>query len=130
MGVMADVADAIEAAVVPTYPQVQVYHAPEDVTQVPAIVLVPDDPWAEIASFGGAATGTVRWSYQVSIIGHRAAVESSIELMEGLRILIVEGISTLGGRWKMLGKPTTGTLAGIDVLVAMMEIDLLTERQT
>lgn len=129
MGVRQDLAEVIEAAVKPDHPRVQVYAHPEDVTQVPAIVLVPDDPWAEVGTFGGAGTGTLRWSFQVSMVAPRADVEGAIELFEQLRILIMEGIGQLGGRFKTLGKPDTLVLAGIDVLAATMEIDILTERQ-
>ena len=92
MGVRADLAAAITAAVQPGHPRVQVYAHPEDVTQVPAIVLVPDDPWAEVGTFGGAGAGTLRWSFNVSMLAPRADVESAIELFEALRILIMEGI--------------------------------------
>lgn len=129
MGVRQDLADAIATAVNPTYPQVQLYAHPEDVTQVPCLVLVPDDPWAEPATFGGS-TQVIKWMFQLSIVGHRAAVESTIEMMEALRPLVVDGISQLGGKWSSLGKPATINLAGIETLTATMDIELLTERPT
>jgi len=129
MGVRADLAAAITAAVQPGHPRVQVYAHPEDVTQVPAIVLVPDDPWAEVGTFGGAGAGTLRWSFNVSMLAPRADVESAIELFEALRILIMEGIGNLGGRFKTMGKPDTLVMAGIEVMAATIEIDILTERQ-
>ena len=130
MGVRDDLAAAIAAKVQPTYPQVQVYGHPEDVTQVPAIVLVPGDPWAQVGGFGSPGTGVVRWAFQVSLVGHRAAVESTIELMEALRELVAQAVSGLGGRWMNLGQPQQTVLAGIDVLAATMDIELMTERQT
>ena len=130
MGVRADLKAAIEAAVQPDHPKVQVYAHPEDVTQVPALVLVPDDPWAEVGTFGPGGLGTIRWSFQLAMVAPRADVESAIELFEALRPLVLVGIGTLGGRFKTLGKPDTLILAGIDVLSATMEIDILTERQT
>ena len=129
MGVRSDLADAIAAAVNPTWPGVQIYAHPEDVTQVPAIVLVPDSPWAEPATFGGTSQ-VIKWSFQLSLVGHRADVETTMEMMESLRPLVVEGIGMLGGKWSNLGKPDTLTLAGIQVLSATMDIDLLTERAT
>ena len=66
----------------------------------------------------------------VSIVGHRAAVESTIDLMEDLRSLVIVGLNTLGARFKGMGGPVTTDLAGIPVLAATMEIDLITERQT
>jgi len=130
MGVRADLKAALEAAVNPTHPKVQVYAHPEDVTQVPAMVLVPDDPWAEVGTFGSGGAGTIRWSFQLSMIAPRADVESAIELFEVLRPLVIAGLNQLGGRWKSLGKPDTLELAGIQVMAATMEIDILTERQT
>lgn len=128
MGVRADLAAAITAATLPTYPAVQMYALPEDVTQVPAMVLVPDDPWAEVVSFGTAPV--LRWSFQLSVIASRADVEAAIEIIEGLRPLVANGIGTLGGRFKSLGKPETLELAGIQVMSATIDIDILTERQT
>lgn len=128
MGVRSDLADAIAAAVNPTFPGVQIYAHPEDVTQVPCLVLVPDEPWAEIAAFG--KLGTLRWSFNVAMVASRADVEGAIELFEQLRVLILNGIATLGGKFKVLGKPDTLELAGIQVMSATMEIELMTERQT
>lgn len=127
--VRAALAEAIAAAVAPTQPGVQVYGHPEDVTQLPAIVLVPDDVWAEPASFGSGAQ-VVKWAFQVSIAAHRADVESAMDLIEELRTLITQGVGTLGGRWVTLSKPDTIELAGIQALASFMAIELLTERQT
>lgn len=128
MSVRAALSEAIEAAVNPTWPQVQVYSHPEDVTQLPAIVLVPDDVWAQPATMGGN-TQVIAWAFQLSIAGHRAAVESTIDMIESLRPLIVQGIGTLGGKWSQLSKPDTIELAGAQALAAEMNIQLLTERQ-
>ncbi len=129
MGVRADIADAIAAAIAPTWPQVQVYGHPEDVTQLPALVLVPDDVWAMPATFGSPGQ-VIKWQFQVSIAGHRAAVESTIEMIESLRELVVAGIGTLGGQWTEISKPDTRSLAGAEALVSDMTITLLTERAT
>lgn len=129
MTVRASIADAIAAAIAPTWPQVQVYGHPEDVTQLPAIVLVPDDQWAEPATMGGSGQ-VIRWKFQLSIAGHRAPVESTMDMIEALRPLIVEAIDTLGGRWVQLSKPDTIELAGAQALVSFMDIELMTERQT
>lgn len=130
MGVRADLAAAIEAETLTTWPAVQIYAHPEDVTQVPAMVLVPDEPWAVPATFGGAGSGVIRWSFMLSMVHSRADVEAAIEMFEDLRPLIQKGIGQLGGRFKSLGKPDQIELAGIQVLSATMEIDVLTERQT
>ena len=127
--VRAALAEAIAAEVNPTWPQVQVYAHPEDVTQLPALVLVPDDMWAEPGTFGGGGQ-VVRWQFQLTIAGHRAAVESTMEMIEALRPLVVQGIGTLGGRWLNLTKPDTLELAGAQALASFMGIELLTERQT
>ena len=129
MTVRAELAQAITDAVLPDFPAVQVYGHPEDVTQVPAIVLVPDDEWAAPATFGAKAQ-VVKWSFMVSIVALRADVESAMDLIEDLRPLIVEGIGTLGGRWVTLSKPDTIELAGIQALASFMAIELMTERQT
>lgn len=129
MTVRAALVDAIEAAVLPTQPGVQVYGAPEDVTQLPAIVLVPDDEWAKPATMGGTGQ-VIAWAFQVSIAAPRADVGSAMDLIEELRHLITEGIGTLGGRWVSLSKPDTIELAGIQALASFMAIELMTERQT
>lgn len=129
MGVRADLAEAIADAVAPTWPQVQVYAHPEDVTQLPAIVLVPGDEWAKPATFGGVGQ-VIAWQFSLSIAGHRAAVESTIDMIEAIRPLIVEGIATLGGKWTQLSKPDTIEMAGAQALAAEMTIELLTERPT
>lgn len=129
MGVRADLAAAIAAAILADWPQVQMYAHPEDVTQLPAIVLVPADQWAKPASFGGA-NQTVAWAFELSISGHRAAVESTMDMIESLRPLIVEGVGTLGGRWTELSKPDTIEMAGAQALASVMSIELMTERQT
>lgn len=128
MGVRQDLADAITAEVSPVWPKVQVYAHPEDVTQLPALVLVPGDPWVQPASFG--KQGVLEWTFTLALCGHRAAPESTIELMESLRGLVARGVETLGGRWTQLGKPDTVELAGIQALVAEMDLAILTERQT
>lgn len=130
MGVRQDLADAIAAAVTPTYPQVQVYAHPEDVTQLPALVLVPGDPWCRPTTFGGGGAGTLEWQFTLAIAGHRAAVESTMEMMEALRLLVEQGLNTLGGRWSQLANPDTIELAGTQALVAEMDLFLMTERQT
>ena len=129
MTVRAELVAAIEAAVLPTFPAVQVYCAPEDVTQLPAIVLVPDDEWATPATYGGSSQ-VIKWSFMVSIAGPRADVDSTIDLIEALRPLIVEGLNTLGGKWSSLSKPDTIELAGIQALTSFMAITLMTGRQT
>jgi len=130
-GVRADLAAAITDAVRPTYPQVQVYGHPEDVTQLPALVLVPGDPWCRPTTMGGGGggAGTLEWQFHLAICAHRAPVESSIELMEALRQLVEQGLTTLGGRWSQLGNPDTIELAGTQALVAEMDLFLMTERQ-
>lgn len=130
MGVRDDLAQAITDAVQPTYPQVQVYAHPEDVTQLPALVLVPGDPWCRPTTFGGGGAGTVEWQFTLAIAGHRAAVESTITMMEALRHLVEQGLATLGGRWSQLGKPDTIELAGTQAMLAEMDLFLMTERQT
>ena len=129
MTVRAELAAAIATAVEPDFPGVQVYGHPEDVTQLPAIVLVPDDDWAMPATFGSAGQ-VIKWTFQVSIAAHRADVESAMDLIEELRPLIVQGIGQLGGRWVTLSKPDTIELAGIQALASFMAIELMTERQT
>ena len=129
MTVRAELVAAIEAAVLPDFPGVQVYGAPEDVTQLPAIVLVPDDEWATPATYGGTAQ-VIKWACQVSIAAPRADVDSAIDLIESLRPLIVEGLNTLGGKWSSLSKPDTIELAGIQALASFMAIELMTGRQT
>lgn len=129
MSVRQVIVDAIEAAVQPTFPGVQVYAAPEDVTQLPAIVLVPDDEWATPATFGGSGK-VIKWAFQVTIAGLRADVGSAMDLIEDLRPLIESGINSLGGRWATLSKPDTIELAGIQALASFMAIELMTERQT
>jgi hypothetical protein len=130
MGVRDDIATVIADAIAVEWPGVQVYAHPEDVTQVPALVLVPDDPWCEPATFGGARAGVVRWNFQLAIVAHRAPVESSIEFMEAVRILVEQGIGQLGGQWSTLGKPDTTEIAGSMQLMAVMDLHLLTERQS
>jgi hypothetical protein len=130
MGVRADIATVIAEAIAVDWPAVQVYGHPEDITQVPALVLVPDDPWCEPAHFGGGRSGVVRWNFQLAIVTHRAPVESSIEFMESVRTLVEAGIGQLGGQWSALGKPDTTEIAGSMQLMAVMDLHLLTERQT
>lgn len=126
MAVRDDLAAAIEAAIASQWPQVAVYGHPADVTQLPALVLVPGDPWCQPASFG---PGTLEWQFTLSMCGHRAAPESTMAMMEALRPLVEQGLNTLGGRWSQLGKPATIELAGTQALVAEMDLFLLTERQ-
>lgn len=128
MTVRSELVAAIEAAVQPTHPGVQVYGIPEDVTQLPAIVLVPDDEWAKPATMGGSSQ-VITWAFQVSIAGPRADVGSTMDLIEELRHLITQGLNTLGGRWVQLSKPDTIELAGIQALASFMAIELMTERQ-
>jgi len=130
MGVRADIASVIADAVQGTWPGVQVYGHPEDITQVPALVLVPDDPWCQPAHFGGSRSGVVQWNFTLAIVAHRAPVESSIEFMESVRGLVEAGIGQLGGQWSALGKPDTVEIAGAMQLMAEMDLHLLSERQT
>jgi len=130
MGVRSDLAAAISAQVLPTYPGMQVYAHPEDITQVPALVLVPDDPWCEPATLGGNRSGTVRWSFELAILGHRGDPESTMEMMETVRPLVEQAVGSLGGTWTTLGKPDTVEVAGIMTLMASMNLALMTGRQT
>jgi hypothetical protein len=125
VSVRQELASVIAAAIASTYPSVQVYDHPEDVTQLPAVVIVPDDPWCEPSTFGA-----VRWRFQVSLMVHRSPVESSVVTMEGLRPLIAEAIAPLGGTWQGLSRPDTVEMAGVQVLMADMAISLITGGQT
>jgi hypothetical protein len=53
-----------------------------------------------------------------------------MDLIEDLRPLISEAVTSLGGRWVNLSKPDTIELAGIQALASFMAIELMTERQT
>jgi hypothetical protein len=130
MGVRADLAAALAAAITPEIPAMQVYSHPEDITQLPAVVLVPGDPWCTPSTFGGNQSGTVSWAFTVSIVGHRSPVESTIDMMEQVRPLIEQAVGTLGGTWTGLGKPDTIELAGIMAMMADMDIAIRTGRQT
>jgi hypothetical protein len=104
------------------------YDAPEDIQQLPAMVLVPGDPWCQVSGLSRA--GVVQWNYTLALMVHRAPVEASIQLIESLRPLVVEGIGTLGGQWSMMRKPDTLEVSGLQALVAELDLTILTERQT
>ena len=130
MGVRDDIAQVIADAVAPVYPAMQVYALPEDVQQLPAIVLMPNEPWVTPNTFGGSGAGTVSWQFIVAIVGTRANPEGTIAMMEQVRTLVEQGIGQLGGRWVDVGSPSTETISGVPALMCEMPIVLMTERQT
>jgi len=129
MSVRGDLADALAAAIAPDFPAIQVYATPDDVTQLPAVVLAPGDPWAVPTSLGKAGSRVYEWSYLVQVCVLRADPRSALDTLEALWFLVLEGAGTLGGAARSLGAPASVELAGVQALVAECEVQLMTTRQ-
>jgi hypothetical protein len=129
MSVRGDLAAALAAAVATDFPAIEVYGTPEDVTQLPAIVLAPGDPWVEPSSMGQGGNRTYKWSYVVQLCVLRADPRSALDNLEALWFLMVDGAGTLGGSTRALGGPAMVELAGIQALVAECEVELMTTRK-
>jgi len=130
VSIRGDVADAIAAALAAEFPRVQVYATPEDLTTVPAVVLVPADTWAEPATMGKAGqAGAWRWAWDVQLVASRTDPASALDTMEGLLFAITQGVGTLGGAVRSLDGPDTADVNGIPVLVAECRVELHTTRR-
>ena len=127
MGVRQRVAEVIQAEL----PDFTVYPHPPDVADVPAIAIMPADPYQTPITFGLGGAGIVAWAFDVQIVTPRADVESSLAEMEDLRITIARALSNLdgsgpdnvsGARWGEMSAPGTDMVGEIPVLVASMAV--------
>lgn len=129
MSVRGDLADALAAAVAADFPGLEVYASPDDVTQLPAVVLAPGDPWVVPTSLGQAGDRVYEWSYLVQVCVLRADPRSALDNLEALWFLLIQGAGTLGGSARSLGAPASVELAGVQALVAECEVQLMTTRK-
>ena len=131
MSIRGDVADAIAQALAGPFPGVQVYATPEDLTTVPAVVLVPADTWAEPATMGRSGqAGAWRWAWDVQLVTNRNDPASALDTMEGLLFAVTQGVAALGGAVRSLDGPDTTEVNGIGCLVAECRVELHTTRRT
>lgn len=128
MGVRDRVAEVIQAEL----PEFTVYPHPPDVADVPAIAIMPADPYQTPVTFGrNGASGIVAWSFEIQIVTPRADVESSLAEIEDLRVTITRSLAELdgsdpdgvsGARWGEMSAPGTDMVGEIPVLVASMAV--------
>ena len=131
MSIREDLATAIAAqlAVEPVWDGLEVYATPDDVTQVPAVVLVPANPWAAPATMGRNSPGATVWAFNVQLMVLRADPESALDLLEQLYFDVTLGAGTLGASTRGMSAPEQIQAAGIPVLVAELSIELMTTRK-
>lgn len=125
MGVRNTVADAIAA----DHPELTVYPYPPDVVDVPSVAISPNDEYQRPSTFGRGGAAYVAWAFRIQLVVHRADVESSLDLLEALRVSVATSITNLdgsdlfevsGGRWDSFGDIAQGEVGEMPVLIGQL----------
>jgi len=116
-----DLADQIAAIV---GDPVVVYPYPAEAIALPAVVILPDEPYWTPAKFGQGATAGVRVNFEVQLIVTRSELELGFTDLEQLAIgvgtAITAGPTTF--RWADLAQPQGVEVNDIPCLMAGMAV--------
>ncbi len=116
-----DLADQIAAIV---GDPVVVYAYPAEVIALPAVVIIPDEPWWSPGSFGQSATEGVRVNFEIQLIVTRTELELGFGDLEELAIGVGTAITTgpKHFRWVDLSQPQGVEVNDIPCLMAGMAV--------
>jgi hypothetical protein len=105
--VRADLAAAIRAEIDASSIEFKpvVYDFPVELPALPAVVLVPSDPYWQPRRFGAPVSG-LKAGIEIQLIVPRTEVEAGIDLLEALAAVVISSLSEVPVcRWVELGQP-------------------------
>ena len=98
---------------------VTVYPYPAETIALPAVVIVPDDPWWTPAALGPSPTSRVRVNFELQLLTVRGEVEMGFGELETLMVAVGAALTADGAfRWVDSSQPTTIEANEIPALMA------------